>query len=262
VGYGRDERTVTKEGLRRAYKVTLIEASDLAKAAAWNPPADNYENRCSSITRKNRAFLKRGYAPMSFPVSFCGQALELGIMSERIELLLCWTCRSVDLFILDASVEEVFGQVWDGMSKARLHLDNSDAQPDLSELEEDPGMAFMTENANLQQALLSRLHELAYLHKFELVAPTKVSSIHRDTFERGSWPILTLSNGKEIRARLLVGADGPNSPVRKYADIDTTGWAYDEHGVVATLQLEPFSDNRTAWQRFLPSGPVALLPVR
>jgi ubiquinone biosynthesis monooxygenase Coq6 len=150
-------------------------------------------------------------------------------------------------------------QVRDGLSKARLHLMDSEARQD--PFDEDPGMAFMTENTNLQQALLARLHELAYQQKFELIAPSKVASIHRDDFERGSWPILTLDSGRELRARLLVGADGPNSPVRKYANVDTNGWMYDEHGVVATLQLEAFSDNRTAWQRFLPSGPIALLPV-
>ena len=120
----------------------------------------------------------------------------------------------------------------------------------------------MIENTNLQQALLSRLQQLAYNANFELIAPTQVLKIHRDTYDNGSWPILTLEGGRQIRARLLVGADGPNSPVRKYANIDTYGWKYEESGVVATLELEPFADNRTAWQRFLPSGPIALLPVR
>jgi ubiquinone biosynthesis monooxygenase Coq6 len=67
----------------------------------------------------------------------------------------------------------------------------------------------------------------------------------------------------------LVGADGINSPVRRWAGITTDGWDYDRHGVVATLSLsEPVSPafptgTRTAYQRFLPSlgGPVALLPL-
>jgi hypothetical protein len=49
---------VSKEAIRDAYKITLIESSDLSKVAAWSPAAETYENRCSSITRKNRAFLR------------------------------------------------------------------------------------------------------------------------------------------------------------------------------------------------------------
>jgi ubiquinone biosynthesis monooxygenase Coq6 len=58
-----------------------------------------------------------------------------------------------------------------------------------------------------------------------------------------------------------VGADGINSPVRNFAHIDSLGWDYDAHGVVATLKLDPERPNTTAWQRFLPTGPIAMLPV-
>jgi len=79
------------------------------------------------------------------------------------------------------------------------------------------------------------------------------------------WPTLLLSDGRTIRARLLVGADGFNSPVKKYAKISTFGWAYDAQAVVATLEHSPipsfFGDNTTAFQRFLPTGPIAFLPL-
>ncbi len=44
--------------------------------------------------------------------------------------------------------------------------------------------------------------------------------------EKDPWPVVGLSSGKGVRARLLVGADGPNSPVRRYAGIGDYGWAY------------------------------------
>lgn len=61
-----------------------------------------------------------------------------------------------------------------------------------------------------------------------------------------------------------IGADGINSPVRDFAGIESLGWDYDAQGVVATLKLDPErpESSLTAWQRFLPTGPIAMLPVR
>lgn len=73
-------------------------------------------------------------------------------------------------------------------------------------------------------------------------------------------PIVKLDNGQELLSQLVVGADGVNSVVRKYAGIETVGWDYQQKGVVATLELSLENCN-TAWQRFLPSGPIAMLPL-
>ena len=62
-----------------------------------------------------------------------------------------------------------------------------------------------------------------------------------------------------------VGADGFRSPVRSYAGIPAFGWAYDAEGIVATIHHPPRgvyeSPNATAYQRFLPTGPIAFLPL-
>jgi 2-octaprenylphenol hydroxylase len=71
---------------------------------------------------------------------------------------------------------------------------------------------------------------------------------------------VTLEDGREIQARLLVAADGANSRVRGLAGIPVRGWGYDQNAVVATVR--PERPNRdTAWQRFMPSGPLAFLPI-
>ncbi len=56
----------------------------------------------------------------------------------------------------------------------------------------------MTENLNLQRALLRRLDELSGVSILDKV---KVDSIQRDGT---GWPVLRLSSGREVRARLLV----------------------------------------------------------
>jgi ubiquinone biosynthesis monooxygenase Coq6 len=64
---------------------------------------------------------------------------------------------------------------------------------------------------------------------------------------------------------LQVGADGFNSPVRLYAGIPAFGWAYDAKGIVATMFHPPRGayerPNTTAYQRFIPTGPIAFLPL-
>ena len=132
----------------------------------------------------------------------------------------------------------------------------------------------MTENLNITSALLKCLHELGGVTIFE---KTKVSSIDMgsdtESLNLSSWPYLTLSSGEIIAARLLVGADGFDSSVRAFAGIKSRGWDYDRNGVVATVRLSPehgFNGHpdyaeghhaKVAYQRFLPTGPVALLPL-
>jgi len=125
-------------------------------------------------------------------------------------------------------------------------------------------MARLTENLNIQRALLRCLESYPDV---SLVDKTKVDSIVREEREGGGWPIVHLSNGRRLRARLLVGADGFNSPVRSYAKISSFGWSYDTQAIVASLSHSPRTltsfpiSNTTAYQRFLPTGPIAFLPL-
>jgi len=71
---------------------------------------------------------------------------------------------------------------------------------------------------------------------------------------------LELDDGQSLNAGLLVAADGAASPLRQLAGIGTRGRDYEQSAVVAHLQTERPHEN-TAWQRFLPAGPLALLPL-
>lgn len=64
----------------------------------------------------------------------------------------------------------------------------------------------------------------------------------------------------ELRARLLVGADGIHSKVREQLGIPGRQRAYQQNALVAHLASERAHGN-TAWQKFLPDGPAALLPL-
>lgn len=166
-------------------------------------------------------------------------------------------------------------EVWDGETGSHISFDWS---ANLLPGGMSQTIATMTENANLIRGLLSRIESLG--DDVSIFSSTMVSSItngvdHQDGPDLSAWPVLSLTptsgagsaDGKlpTIAARLLVGADGINSPVRSFADISTDGWDYNRHGVVATLELGASDQLKpvTAYQRFLPGlgGPIAMLPL-
>tara|TARA_R110001583_G_scaffold39399_6_gene126255 strand:- start:13199 stop:14509 length:1311 start_codon:yes stop_codon:yes gene_type:complete len=61
-------------------------------------------------------------------------------------------------------------------------------------------------------------------------------------------------------AKLVVGADGANSWLRKQMDMAMISRDYDHHAIVATVKC-PQGHKNTAWQVFLPNGPLAFLPI-
>jgi 2-polyprenylphenol 6-hydroxylase len=69
-----------------------------------------------------------------------------------------------------------------------------------------------------------------------------------------------LRDGRELQSQLLIGADGAESTTRSLLGIDTAGHAYHQDALVAHVRTaEPHRN--TAWQRFLPTGPLAFLPL-
>jgi 2-octaprenylphenol hydroxylase len=72
---------------------------------------------------------------------------------------------------------------------------------------------------------------------------------------------VTLADGRRHTCALVVGADGGRSRVRELCGIGRAGWAYGQSAVVAHLRTEQ-PHRGTAYQRFLPEGPIALLPLR
>lgn len=70
---------------------------------------------------------------------------------------------------------------------------------------------------------------------------------------------LLLSDGTTLSTQLVVSAEGANSPLRRAQGIGTQGRDYAQQGVVCFVQTE-LAHAETAWQRFLPTGPLAFLP--
>jgi 2-octaprenylphenol hydroxylase len=71
---------------------------------------------------------------------------------------------------------------------------------------------------------------------------------------------LYCNDGREVTTRLVVGADGAHSQVRANSGLVVRGHDYDQLAIVATVSTAR-AHERTAWQRFLRTGPLALLPL-
>ena len=72
--------------------------------------------------------------------------------------------------------------------------------------------------------------------------------------------VIELSSGRKIHCALLVGADGVNSKVREVAAIQRVKKTYQQQGLVCNVTTSEPHQN-TAWQCFMPSGPLAFLPL-
>jgi 2-octaprenylphenol hydroxylase len=71
---------------------------------------------------------------------------------------------------------------------------------------------------------------------------------------------IRLKDGRDLAARLLIAADGVASKSRELLGIETAGHTYHQHALVAHVRTAQPHRN-TAWQRFLPGGPLAFLPL-
>ncbi|KAH9815702.1 Ubiquinone biosynthesis monooxygenase COQ6, mitochondrial [Teratosphaeria destructans] len=207
-------------------KIALVDSQDLS-ASRPASGGDGYSNRCSSLTRRSLGFLRRIGA---------------------------WD------WVVEERTQGYHGiEVWDGVSGSKVRFDAVgqgggwwDAVVDWT----TGTVATMCENNNVLSALLQHLHHQTSTGgaPFTMLDRTKVETIQLgpeppdDTSpDLSQWPIVETTHGS-LAARLLVGADGANSP----------------HGIVATLHLDHHfhpDDHRAAYQRFLPTGPIALLPL-
>ena len=71
---------------------------------------------------------------------------------------------------------------------------------------------------------------------------------------------LTLGDGRRYTAQLAVGSDGSDSMSRRLAGIDTAAHDYEQAAFVTHVRTA-LPHRQTAWQRFLPDGPIAFLPL-
>ncbi len=135
--------------------------------------------------------------------------------------------------------------VWDGAGTGQIHFSAETVHAEV--------LGHIVENRVVQDALLETMQRRGGQR---LLGAARLERLER--MPQG-WQ-LTLDDGRQLNAPLLVAADGANSAVRRLAGCETREWDYLHQAIVTSVRCsEPHQ--RTAWQRFTDDGPLAFLPL-
>lgn len=123
---------------------------------------------------------------------------------------------------------------------------------DAAEIEEGP-MGYMLEDRHLYAAFVAALEAepgVTLISGQSVVAQDIGPAAAR----------IVLADGRAMEGRVILGCDGRGSKVAERAGIARTGWAYGQSALVTAVSHE--GDHQgTAWQFFMPHGPLAILPL-
>jgi 2-octaprenyl-6-methoxyphenol hydroxylase len=137
-------------------------------------------------------------------------------------------------------------RVADGESPLFLHYDHR-------ELGTSAPLGYIVENRILRRSMADRVRSIPNLL---FLAPLAVGSVSTTAFGTAA----ALSDGRQIRARLVAAADGRKSPLRCAAGIRTIEWRYPQTGIVTTVRHQR-PHNGIAVEHFMRAGPFAILPM-
>jgi 2-octaprenyl-6-methoxyphenol hydroxylase len=181
--------------------------------------------------------------PMEHP-AFDGRAYAIATGSQRLlgesgvwDRLVEPACPILDIRVTD-------GRLGHPASSLFLHFRHADVT--------EAAFGHMVEARSLRVALNARMHALPALRVF---APAHAAVERRDADAT-----VAIANGPTINCRLVVAAEGRNSPLRRVANIPVTYLPYDQIGIVCAISHQ-HPHNNVALEHFLPSGPFAQLPM-
>ncbi len=117
-----------------------------------------------------------------------------------------------------------------------------------------PELGYIVENRVTQLALLEQLQTF---QNIQLMCPATITKIN---YFSGMPSEVELGDGRILLAKVLVAADGGQSRVRQAVGLGVTSWDYQQHALVIYIETE-YGQQDITWQRFVPSGPQAFLPL-
>ncbi|MEL7027438.1 MAG: FAD-dependent monooxygenase, partial [Pseudomonadota bacterium] len=177
---------------------------------------------------------------------FDGRSYAMAVASKRMMAALgLWADLEKNAQpILEIKVSD--GKPGQGASPFVLEFDHA-------ELEEGP-MGWMVEDRYLRPALLTALEGQKNITRLDGISVS-------DHAANTSGVTVTLSNGELVTAACLIGADGRESKCRDRAGIGRVAWGYGQTALVCAIDHE-LEHRGVAHQFFMPSGPLAMLPLQ
>lgn len=195
--------------------------------------------------------VERADPARSTAAAFDGRASAIARGSQQVLAALgVWPDMAAEAQgITDIRVSD--GRIGLGASSLFLHFDHRED----GHRDKWAALGYIVENRVARIALAQRARTMARL---ELLAPARLDRLEQT--RDGESVDAVLADGRRIRARLAVAADGRESPLRKAAGIRVTAWDYPQCGIVCTLAHER-PHHGVAHEHFLPAGPFAVLPM-
>src|SRR5918993_2511212 len=197
----------------------------------------------------------------------CADRLRVAVLDARPPPR--WRADEMDarVYALSRASQQLLAHVgvWQGIAQARaapyrrmrvwegpdahaanaLDFDSADVgEPDLGHIVEDTLLRTVLADA------------LAAAPQAQLVIGAQIESVAPQTNE----VVVALGEGGTMRATALLAADGSESAVRRLLGLPVARHRYEQTAVVTHVTSRG-EHQETAWQRFLPGGPLALLPL-
>jgi 2-octaprenylphenol hydroxylase len=136
-------------------------------------------------------------------------------------------------------------RVWDNLDMGDIHFDSAAIG--------EADLGHIIQNRTIVAALWEQMESIANIRLYTSTTVEKTVAGSKDIS-------VTLESGEHLHAQLLIAADGSNSQMRDKAGIAVHIHDFHQSAVVATVTTaNPHEE--TAWQHFLPTGPLAFLPV-
>ena len=136
-------------------------------------------------------------------------------------------------------------EVWDSEGSSAITFNAQDIS--------ESKLGKVAHNNNILSSIFDLLCKLPNI---DILEKESVLSINNGT---ESIEIKT-DSGLDLMANLVVGSDGSMSSIRSLSSIPIRTWSYEQTAIVSLLESE-IPINKTAYQIFTSTGPIALLPV-
>lgn len=183
-------------------------------------------------------------APQAGGDAFDGRTTALALTSQRLlKALGLWVRLAPDAQEI-RHIKVADGRPGEAPSPLILEFDSA-------EIEDGP-MGYMAENRHLRAAIGEAVAGTGRIR-------TLAGVVNAHTPDQGGVTVET-SDGSHLRARLLAGSDGRDSPSARRAGIRKVAWRYGQTALTCAVAHERPHDG-TAHQLFLPEGPLAILPL-
>ncbi|MCF7977598.1 MAG: UbiH/UbiF/VisC/COQ6 family ubiquinone biosynthesis hydroxylase [Chromatiaceae bacterium] len=232
VGGGMVGAALACASAERGLRIAVIDGQPPQRS--W--PAGQVDLRVSALSRASQRILER--------IGVWPRMVELGVSPYR-EM-----------------------QVWDAVGRAEIHFDSAELG--------EPDLGHIVENRVTRLALWERLEAFAAAdpEQVQLLSPAGPATLEFNaefnaemngkskikSGVNGGLAHIRLADQRRLSAELVVGADGRASFVREALGIGLDAADYGQRAIVANVEVAHWH-RETAWQRFLPTGPLAFLPL-